>query len=106
MGTDRHPRVYNRRVDDALVDEAQTIARSAAGDSGAFGVLVGRYQEVAFRAAYLIVRDAGAAEDVAQEAFIRVRVRAGLWLGLRSLWRAAFGRLHDNHRSTIRADSQ
>jgi RNA polymerase sigma-70 factor, ECF subfamily len=70
-GTDFCRRVYNRRVDDALGDEAQTIARSAEGDPGAFGVLVGRYQEVVFRAAYLIVRDAGAAEDVAQEAFIR-----------------------------------
>jgi len=58
-------------VDSALVDEAQTIARSADGDPASFGALVERYQEVAFRAAYLIVRDAGAAEDVAQEAFIR-----------------------------------
>jgi RNA polymerase sigma-70 factor (ECF subfamily) len=58
-------------VDNALFDEVQTIARSADGDPASFGALVERYQEVAFRAAYLIVRDAGAAEDVAQEAFIR-----------------------------------
>ena len=46
-----------------------------------FGVLVERYQEVAFRAAYLIVRDAATAEDVAQEAFVRAyrqtRARSG-----------------------------
>jgi len=54
-----------------LFDEAQATAGAARGDSAAFGALVERYQEVAFRAAYLIVREAPAAEDVAQEAFIR-----------------------------------
>ena len=42
-----------------------------AGDPEAFGPLVSRYQEVAFRAAYLVVRDADTARDVAQEAFVR-----------------------------------
>ena len=41
------------------------------GDRAAFGELVGRYQEVAFRAAYLIVRDAGMAEEAAQDGFVR-----------------------------------
>ena len=41
--------------------------------AGAFGVLVERYEEVAFRAAYLVVRDAASAEDVAQEGFVRAR---------------------------------
>jgi RNA polymerase sigma-70 factor (ECF subfamily) len=58
-------------VDRALFDEAQETAGAARGDHAAFGALVERYQEVAFRAAYLIVREAPAAEDVAQEAFIR-----------------------------------
>lgn len=53
------------------MDERQVIASAAAGDASAFGVLVERYQELAFRAAYLIVRDASAAEDVAQDAFVR-----------------------------------
>ena len=47
------------------------IARARAGDRAAFSDLVRRYQQPAFRAAYLIVRDAHGAEDVAQEAFVR-----------------------------------
>jgi RNA polymerase sigma-70 factor (ECF subfamily) len=58
-------------VDKALSEETDAIARAAAGEAEAFGALVERYEDVAFRAAYLIVRDASAAEDVAQEAFIR-----------------------------------
>ncbi len=53
------------------MDETQEIERAAGGDAASFGTLVERYQEVAFRAAYLIVRDAAAAEDVAQDAFVR-----------------------------------
>ena len=30
-----------------------------------------RYQEVAFRTAYLVTREAGEAEDAAQEAFVK-----------------------------------
>ena len=56
----------NRMVDDAVL-----VARARRGDREAFGALVERYQEVAFRAAYLVVRDAAAAEDVAQEGFVR-----------------------------------
>jgi len=54
-----------------LSEESAAIARAVAGDTEAFGEIVERYEDVAFRAAYLIVRDAGAAEDVVQEAFIR-----------------------------------
>jgi RNA polymerase sigma-70 factor (ECF subfamily) len=58
-------------VDHVLIDERQAIERTAGGDAASFGTLVELYQEVAFRAAYLIVRDTGAAEDVAQDAFVR-----------------------------------
>ncbi len=37
----------------------------------AFGALVRRYQELAFRAAFLITRDAGEAEEACQEAFVK-----------------------------------
>ena len=52
-------------------DEDGAVAAARKGDREAFRALVERYQEVAFRAAYLVVRDAAAAEDVAQEGFVR-----------------------------------
>ncbi|MCH8914039.1 MAG: sigma-70 family RNA polymerase sigma factor, partial [Planctomycetes bacterium] len=52
-------------------DDRAALAASLEGDGDAFGVLVERYQEVAFRTAYLIVRDAQTAEDVCQEGFLR-----------------------------------
>ena len=55
--------------------DAEAIVRAREGDSGAFGVLVTRYQEAAFRAAYLITRNADDAADVAQEAFVRAHAQ-------------------------------
>ena len=54
-------------------DEAAAVAAAVGGEgaTAAFGELVERYQEVAFRAAWLITRDAQDAEDVAQEAFVK-----------------------------------
>ena len=52
-------------------DERAAIERAQQGDPEAFGSLVGRYQEIAFRVAYLTVRDEAEAQDVAQEAFVR-----------------------------------
>lgn len=52
-------------------DDSDLVAASLAGETRSFATLVERYQEVAFRAAYLITRDAGAAEEVAQDAFVR-----------------------------------
>ena len=54
-----------REHDDVLVEQAR------GGDASAYGRLVERYQEVAFRIAYLILGDAPEAEDAAQEAFIK-----------------------------------
>ena len=45
--------------------------RAQQGDPEAFGSLVRRYEEVAFRVAYLTLRDEAEAQDVAQEAFVR-----------------------------------
>lgn len=52
-------------------DDSALVAASLDGQASAFSRLVERYQEVAFRAAYLITREAGAAEEVAQDAFVR-----------------------------------
>ena len=59
------------------MDDGAAIAAVRGGDADAFGVIVERYQAVAFRVAYLIVRDAGAAEDVCQEGFIRAYRQLG-----------------------------
>lgn len=52
-------------------DDSALVTASLGGEARAFASLVERYQEVAFRAAYLITRDAGAAEEVAQDGFVR-----------------------------------
>jgi RNA polymerase sigma-70 factor (ECF subfamily) len=65
--------------DSELVREAQR------GSHAAFEVLVRRYSERAFRAAYRVLRDAEHAHDVVQEAFIKA------YRGLRSFeQRSAF----------------
>lgn len=53
------------------MDEAALTANAKRGDIGAFEALVRRYQDDAFRAAYLILRDAAEAEDAAQEAMVK-----------------------------------
>lgn len=61
------------RSDDrrAGADEATLLERARRGDMEAYGELVTRYQALAQRTAYVITRDAGAAEDAAQEAFVK-----------------------------------
>ncbi len=51
-------------------DEADLIARSLRGDSGAYGELVDRYKNALYYHCFAIVRDEDAAEDIAQETFI------------------------------------
>ena len=51
--------------------EAEALLQVRNGDASAFALLVQSHQEAAFRAAYLILHDSQAAEDVAQEGFVR-----------------------------------
>ena len=51
--------------------EADLISRSRDGDGDAYGTLVTRHQQLAFRTAYVLCGDAAEAEDAAQEAFLR-----------------------------------
>ena len=51
--------------------EADLVARARRGDRAAFDGLVAAHQQVAFRTAYLVLGDAGEAEDAAQEAFVK-----------------------------------
>jgi RNA polymerase sigma-70 factor (ECF subfamily) len=56
------------------MDEKELIRRSQAGDGEAFGVLVERYKGKVFSLAYGFTRDRVAADDLAQEVFIKAYV--------------------------------
>ena len=51
--------------------EDELVERARAGDGAAFGTLVRDHQELAFRTAYLITRNAADAEDAAQTALVK-----------------------------------
>jgi RNA polymerase sigma factor (sigma-70 family) len=70
IGTSPSPPVYTERME-IRPSDAEAITQALEGDSDAFGVLVAHHQEAAFRAAYLVTRNADDAADVAQEAFVR-----------------------------------
>ncbi len=52
-------------------DQAMLIARAQRGDVQAYQALVREHEQLAFRAAFLITRDADEAADAAQDAFLR-----------------------------------
>lgn len=54
------------------MDERQAIQRLKNGDIGGLEFLVACYQVRAVRTAYLITRDPGLAEDIVQDAFIKL----------------------------------
>ncbi|HET8684769.1 MAG TPA: sigma-70 family RNA polymerase sigma factor [Micromonosporaceae bacterium] len=62
----------------ALSDEA-VIAGMASGDTDAMAVFVRRYQARVYGLALAVVADAGLAEEVAQDAFMRVWRHAGAY---------------------------
>lgn len=70
-------RAEGRPLAESLEAEAESeseknlIARARAGDSTAFGQLVRRYQELAFRTAFIITANSAEAEDAAQEAVMK-----------------------------------
>ena len=64
------------------MEDGELVARARAGDTDAYRCLMLRYQDIAFRAAFLITGDAAEAEDAAQEGFVKAfygleRFRAG-----------------------------
>ena len=54
-----------------LQDETALVERAREGDVTAYGQLVERYQDTAFRIAYLITRSPTDAEDATQAAFLK-----------------------------------
>jgi RNA polymerase sigma factor (sigma-70 family) len=59
------------------VDEGVLVARARGGDLDAYELLVTRHEEIAYRVAYLVLRDAAAAEDATQEAFFKAYAALG-----------------------------
>lgn len=55
----------------APLDETSLIQRIQGGDLTAYEELVRRYEDAAFRTAYLVLRDPDDAADATQEAFVR-----------------------------------
>ena len=94
-------------------DDSVLIARAQRGDSAAYEEIVQRYQQIAFRTAYVITGSAADAEDAAQEGFVKAyraldRFRAGAelrpWL-LRIIANEARNRLRSagrRHRLELR----
>ena len=60
-----------RPVEGRPPEDDVLVARAREGDVGAFEALVARYREIAFRVAWLVVRDRGEAEDAVQDAFVK-----------------------------------
>jgi RNA polymerase sigma-70 factor (ECF subfamily) len=52
-------------------DETALVTRAKRGDAAAYGELVRMHQDIAFRTACLITRDAADAEEAAQDGFVK-----------------------------------
>src|SRR3979409_2166174 len=52
-------------------DDAELFARAQRGETAAYEEIVQRYQQVAFRTAYVITGSAAEAEDAAQAGFVK-----------------------------------
>jgi len=52
-------------------DDAELFARAQRGDTAAYEEIVKRYQQLAFRTAYVITGSSPEAEDAAQDAFVK-----------------------------------
>jgi RNA polymerase sigma factor (sigma-70 family) len=61
--------------------ELELVERARHGDTAAYEELVRRYQDLAFRVAYVIVGSVDEAEDAAQEAFVRAYNALGRFRG-------------------------
>jgi RNA polymerase sigma-70 factor (ECF subfamily) len=60
-----------RPVEGRPSEDVGLVARARDGDVDAYEELVRRYQTIAFRVAWLVVRNRGDAEDAVQDAFVK-----------------------------------
>jgi RNA polymerase sigma factor (sigma-70 family) len=64
-------------VEGRPLQDPELIELAREGDVRAYGELVERYRDLAFRTAYLITRSAAEAEDAAQDAFVKAYYALG-----------------------------
>lgn len=85
--------------DPAEPPDQELIDRTLAGDGGAFGVLVERYQRRIYRVAWSLLRDPSEADAVTQDAFVQAYTHLGRFEGRAGfetwLTRIAVNRSHD-----------
>lgn len=89
-----------------VLDRLPATAEAEAQAAQDFAALVGAHGRTVFRVAYLVIQDAAAAEEVAQDAFLRAwrggrwrkLDRPGAWLA-RVAWRLAL----DRRKARVRA---
>jgi RNA polymerase sigma-70 factor, ECF subfamily len=62
---------------EARLDDMALIDRARSGDLASYGELIRRYQEHAYRAAYLVTGSESDARDAAQEGFVKAYARLG-----------------------------
>ncbi len=55
-----------------MIDDKQLMKKTARGDRQAYGELVERYQRLAWHIAYRLVKNMEDAEEIAQEAFLKI----------------------------------
>jgi RNA polymerase sigma factor (sigma-70 family) len=70
---------------DGRLPDSELVARAGRGDQAAWEALMRRYQEPAFRLAYLLLGDAAEAEDITQDAFVRAFLHLETYDGERPL---------------------
>jgi DNA-directed RNA polymerase specialized sigma24 family protein len=79
------------RVEGRPLEDVELARLARDGDVHAYGELVERYREVAFRTAWLITRSSAEAEDAAQEAFVKAFYALGVSGPARRSGRGSFG---------------
>jgi RNA polymerase sigma-70 factor (ECF subfamily) len=95
-------RVSDTSESPARTPDRELIARTLAGDDGAFAILVKRFQRKIYRVAYAIVRDESEADAVTQDTFVQAFTHLGRFEGRAELetWltRIAINRSRDSLR--------
>jgi RNA polymerase sigma-70 factor, ECF subfamily len=63
--------VYTRQVVGRPLDEKDLVEQAKRGDGAAYGALIRMHQEIAFRTAYALLRDATEAEEAVQDTVVK-----------------------------------